>query len=190
MLLEAILSVVLPTLFVMAAAIVLGRRQTVSSGDFDADSVSFVGGVLSALFTVVLAFYIVFAWQLGDDVESAASSESNALIDAFWQADGLAEPERSRLQGLLRDYAVTVADREWALLDEGRVDTQVPRIISALRTGFGDLPTDSGAVQVSRELALRDVRQIDESHRTRVDLTTGGSTFNDVLLAARSSEGR
>lgn len=181
MLFDIVPTVVLPTLFVIVAAIVLGRRRAASaSAEFDSDSVSFAGGVLSALFTVVLAFYIVFAWQSGADIDSSAGAESDALIDAYWQADTGPEPTRTTVQGLLREYAATVADREWALLDAGETDDRIPEIIRKLRAAFTALPATG--VDSAREQGLRDVRQIDESHRARVDLATGDDVFTTVLL--------
>ncbi|MEJ3652896.1 hypothetical protein WEH80_07925 [Actinomycetes bacterium KLBMP 9759] len=144
---------------------------------------SFAGGIVSALFTVVLAFYIVFAWQQGADIESNASAEADAVVDAYWQADAAPEPSRSALQGLLREYAITVADREWQLLRQGEKEDTVADLIRAIRTEFIALPTD-GASGVSREYGLRDVRDIDEAHRSRVDLAAGDNTFNTVLLVA------
>jgi hypothetical protein len=182
---DIIVTVLLPTLFVVVLSIFLGRRRPGSSGDTDADSLSFAGGVISALFTVVLAFYIVFAWQLGADIESASGAEAEALIDAHWQAEVLPAPPRAELQSLLRDYAVAVVDDEWELLSAGETDEQASEIIRELRTGFAAVPVDGGgvAVEVAREQALRDVRQIDESHRARVDLATSSDVFNNVLLA-------
>jgi hypothetical protein len=180
---DILTTIVLPTLFVILAAVVLGRRRAgVGSGEFDSDSVSFAGGVLSALFTVVLAFYIVFAWQTGADIENSAGAESDALIDAYWQADAGPEPTRTAVHGLLREYAATVADREWALLDTGDTDDRIPEIIRELRAAFTALPAGDTGIDLAREQGLRDVRQVDEGHRTRVDLATGDDVFNEVLL--------
>jgi hypothetical protein len=45
------------------------------------------------------------------------------------------------------------------------------------------VPESGGAVDFAREQGLRDVRQIDDNHRARVDLATGDDTFTRVLLA-------
>lgn len=184
MLFDVVTIIVLPTLLVIVAAVVLGRRRRdVATGEFDSDSVSFTGGVLSALYTVVLAFYIVFAWQLGADIESSAGQEADALIDAHWQAEVVPEPARGAIQVLLREYATAVVEREWELHAAGEVDDRVPEIVRALRTEFSALPVADPATDVARELGLRDVREIDEGHRARVDLAVGGDPFTTMLLA-------
>jgi hypothetical protein len=175
--------VVMPTVLALAAASLLGRRRAVAAGDFDADSVSFVGGVLAALFTVVLAFYVVFAWQVGSDIQSSSDTEANALIDAYAQAGAAADPARSSAQGLLRDYASEVAEREWdSLRLHGQADPKLTEVIDQLRALFTALPATDASGQFAREQGLRDVRQIDESHRARVDSATGNQLFNRVLL--------
>jgi len=180
---QIIAVVITPTVLAVVAAVLLGRRRAVIGGEFDADSVSFVGGVLSALFTVVLAFYVVFAWQVGSDISSSSDTEANALIDAYAQAGATAEPTRGTAQGLLRDYAGEVADREWdALRLQGEADPKLTHLIGQLRALFTALPAGDPGSQLAREQSLRDVRQIDESHRARVDSATGNKVFNRVLL--------
>lgn len=182
MVLAIITTVVVPALLITVATVVLGRRRIVAGGEFDSDSVSFIGGVLAALFTVVFAFYIVFAWQTGDDIESNADAEADALIDAFWQANVAPVAHRAELHDLIHVYATQVTESEWGLLDEGKVDPRVPEIIDSLRASFTALPTDDVAVEVAREQGLLDVRQIDENHRARVDDATSSNTLNRVLL--------
>jgi hypothetical protein len=176
------ITVILPAVLVVLVAVLRGRRRTVATGDFDSDSVSFAGGVISALFTVVLAFYVVFAWQLGADIGSDASAEADAVVDAHWQADVLPEPDRSTLQTLLREYASSVAYDEWPALVKGEDDPRPAELIEALRTGFGAVPASGGAADTAREQGIRDVRQIADNHRSRVDSATSSDPFTDALL--------
>lgn len=183
MLLDLTLTVLVPTLLVVLIAILRGRRKAVSSGDFDSDSVSFAGGVISALFTVVLAFYVVFAWQRGADIDNSTTAEAQAVVDAHWQAEALPEPHRTSIQGMLRDYASSVVEEEWPSLVNGQTQSRPAELIQRIRAEFTALPESSGAVVFAREQGLRDVRQIDESRRSRVDLATGDDVFTRVLLA-------
>lgn len=183
MLLDLTLTVLVPTLLVVLIAILRGRRKAVSSGDFDSDSVSFAGGVISALFTVVLAFYVVFAWQRGADIDNSTTAEAQAVVDAHWQAEALPEPHRTSIQGMLRDYASSVVEEEWPSLVNGQAQSRPAELIQRIRAEFAALPESSGAVVFAREQGLRDVRQIDESRRSRVDLATGDDVFTRVLLA-------
>lgn len=183
MFLDILATIVLPTAIAIVVAVFLGRRPTVSTGDFDSDSIVFAGGVLSALFTVMLAFYVVFAWQVSADLESSADSEAAGLVDAYWQAEVIPTANKDRVQDLLRNYATTVSQVEWRGLAAGHVEPAVAEIVRSLRSELAALPADDSAVGQARQYALRDVRQIDEGHRARIDLATGGRAFNGVLLA-------
>jgi hypothetical protein len=169
---------------VAAGTLVLGRRQTAGGGEFDSDSLSFAGGIISALFTVVPAFYIAFAWQTGADVDSNATAEADALIDVHRQADSLPEPTRQRVQDLADAYAARVAGVEWPALGQGETDDGTTRILDDLRAEFTALPVDGGMSEVVRDQGLRDLRQHDEHRRSRVDLATGDDAFTGVLLGA------
>ncbi|GAA4867795.1 hypothetical protein [Saccharopolyspora cebuensis] len=179
----SIVSVGLLALVVAGITLLIARRKAVADGGSDSDSQSFVGGVLNALFTVVLAFYIVFAWQNGDDIESAAKQEANALTDIYWQASVAPAPQAAAIQSLTEQYAERVVDHEWAALDESRTDPEVDRLLNALRGEVLALPADDEAVKSAREQSLQSIRQIDEGHRERVDIATDSKTFNTVLLA-------
>ncbi|GAA2796744.1 hypothetical protein GCM10010470_34820 [Saccharopolyspora taberi] len=176
-----LLLVVLPALLV-AGALLLGRRRKRTSAESDSDSLGFVGGVLNALFTVVLAFYVVFSWQTGDDIEKAATAEANALTDAHWQMSAAPEPAASTIRTLLTQYAARVADHEWPALDAGRADPGTDAILTSLRAEVIGLPADTELQKAAREQATQDVRLIDENHRERVDQATDDQFFTVILL--------
>lgn len=178
------LVLVLLTVAVAGGTLLSARRRTVAAGESDSDSQSFVGGVLNALFTVVLAFYIVFAWQNGDDIDKAAQQEVNALSDAYWQATAAPVAQAESLRSLAQQYARRVADHEWSALDQGRTDAETDRLIAELRTEAIALPADTEVLTSAREQLLADVRQVDEGHRERVDVATDDQSFTIVLLAA------
>ncbi|WP_157357744.1 DUF4239 domain-containing protein [Amycolatopsis nigrescens] len=180
--LEIALTLVIPTLLVVIATILAGRGKVAASGEFDSDSVSFVGGVLNALFTVVLAFFVVFAWQTGDDIESYATTESDALIDSYWQAGIAPEPDGTAIRALLTDYTSRVIDHEWSSLDRGETDPETAPLIGSIRAKVATLPTDTEQVKSAREQLLSNVREIDNSHRQRVDQATGADPFTNILL--------
>ncbi|MFR9728449.1 hypothetical protein ACL03H_04405 [Saccharopolyspora sp. MS10] len=167
---------------VAAGTLLNARRRAVASGDADSESQSFVGGVLNALFTVVLAFYIVFAWQNGEDIDQAAKQEVNALNDAYWQSTAVPAEQGASIRSLAVQYANRVAEHEWPALDRGELDPQTDSLLAGLRAESIALPVDTELLKSAREQVLADVRQLDEAHRERVDVATDDQSFNLVLL--------
>jgi hypothetical protein len=180
--LNILLIVVLPTAVLIAVTLLVGRTRRAASGDFDGDSMSFVGGVVNALFTVVLAFYVVFAWQNGDNVSSQSSAEANALVDTYWQTTVEPAPDATVIRRLVKQYATDVVHREWPLLDSGRADPETAATLTELRHAVLTLPTDSEALNTARQTSLQDVSTITANHRQRVDAATNKDDFTWVLL--------
>lgn len=171
----------------LAAVLVMvldGPRSSTLTKDSESSSLSFIGGILSALFTVVLAFYVVFSWQTRDNVETDSSLEANALIDSFWQADQAPEPVRTELTGLIRAYANQVAGSEWQLMENGMHSAEVSETLAAIRARFTALPVTQDAVGDARRQGLADVQVIENSRRARLGDATGEYGFNLVLLTA------
>ncbi|MFC4857160.1 hypothetical protein [Actinophytocola glycyrrhizae] len=173
---------VLPLAIVIVVTILAGRRARARSEDYDSDSVSFVGGVLNALFTVVLAFFVVFAWQTGADLDGHATTEADAVIDTYWQLAAVPQPDADRIRALLTRYATQVADREWPALTEGRDAPEVTETITELRSAVTALPVDAEIVAEARKQALQNIRTIDENHRARVEMATSDDAFTIALL--------
>ncbi|WP_249124141.1 DUF4239 domain-containing protein [Saccharopolyspora erythraea] len=175
---------VLLPLCVVGFIVLNARRKTAVSGEADSDSQAFVGGVLNALFTVVLAFYIVFAWQNGDDIDKASEQEANALIDTHWQISTAPEPHANTIRSLTAQYAARVADHEWSALDRGETDPETERLLNSLRAEVLALPADDETLKTAREQSMDNLRQIDEGHRQRVNVATDDQNFNIMLLTA------
>jgi hypothetical protein len=173
---------VLPLLLVVVVTVLAGRRTRARSQDYDTDSVSFVGGVLNAMFTVVLAFFVVFAWQNGADLDSHATAESDAVLDTYWQMAVVPQPAADNVRNLLNQYATQVADSEWPALTDGRDEPEVADTIVALRGAVTALPIDAEVVAEARKQALQNLRAIDENHRARVDMATSTDAFTIALL--------
>jgi hypothetical protein len=173
---------VLPLLLVVAVTVLAGRRARARSEDYDGDSVAFVGGVLSAMFTVVLAFFVVFAWQNGADLDGHATTESDAVLDTYWQMAVVPQPDADTVRDLLNQYATQVADSEWPALTDGRDEPAVTGTIAALRDAVTALPVDAAVVAEARKQALQNVRAIDENHRARVATATSTDAFTIALL--------
>lgn len=85
-----------------------------------------VGGVIMAvsgtLYAVVLGFLTVVVWEHYLEARQLVVMESDADIDVWHTAAGLAPDVRTRVRADMIRYAHIMTDREWPLMRQGRSD--------------------------------------------------------------------
>lgn len=169
-------------LVVAVSTILAGRLKRAREGEYNAEALGFVGGVMNALFIVVLAFYTVISWTEADGVEQQTAAETGNLIEIYWQVANVPPAERDQIRALVREYTSEVADREWRLMDQRKSDPKAEDLLVALRTEITRLPIDNQQVAAARGDMLQSVRAIADERRARIDQATGGSNLLDILL--------
>lgn len=169
-------------LVVAVSTILAGRMKRAREGEYNAEALGFVGGVLNALFIVVLAFYTVITWTEADSVEQQTAAESSNLIEIYWQVASVPPAERDQIRALVREYTSEVADREWKLMDKRKSDPKAEDLLVALRTEIGRLPVDNEQVAAARDESLQAIRTVADERRARIERATGSSNMLDLLL--------
>ncbi|MBS1997966.1 MAG: DUF4239 domain-containing protein [Cyanobacteria bacterium SZAS LIN-2] len=74
--------------------------------------------VIGTLFAVLLGFLVAGAMQRFDEARINVQEEAGALADVFRGAAGFPEPLRGELQTYCINYADTVINKEWKLMEE------------------------------------------------------------------------
>ncbi|WP_173125836.1 bestrophin-like domain [Kibdelosporangium persicum] len=161
---------------------VAGRRKRAKEGTYNGEALGFVGGVLNALFIVVLAFYTVITWTEADTTEQHAEAEAASLVEIYWQVAKSPQPERDQVRALVKEYTTEVVDREWAMLDERKADEKADDLLVALRAEIGNLPSESDTDLAVRDQALQNVRTAADQRRARIEQATGSSALLTLLL--------
>jgi hypothetical protein len=167
-------------LLTAAASILAGRRRRARDGEYNAEALGFVGGVLNALFIVVLAFYTVITWTAADTTTQQSQSEAADLVDIYWQTANAPQPNQVR--ALLTEYTGEVANSEWPLMDKGKPDPKADDLLVALRSEILRLPADNDQQAGARDKALDDIRNVTDIHRARISQATGDNSLLRLLL--------
>jgi hypothetical protein len=162
--------------------ILAGRRRRAREGTYNSEALGFVGGVLNALFIVVLAFYTVITWTAADSTEQHTESEASDLVEIYWQVVTAPEQSRTQVRALVTEYTKEVTDVEWPMLDRGEPDTKADDLLIALRSEITRLPTDSDENMSLRDSALDNVRNVADERRARVSEATSDSSLLTLLL--------
>lgn len=169
----------------VASAVVMvmvGRRKRAREGTYNAEALSFVGGVLNALFIVVLAFYTVITWTEADASERHAEAEASSLVEIYWQVASSPRPERDQIRALVKEYTSEVADREWVMLHDKKADQKADDVLVALRAEISRLPAETDRELATKDQVLQNARAVADERRSRIEQATGDSSLLTILL--------
>ena len=167
----------------VVACLLLGRsRAHEQSDDRDADSRGFLGAVISGLFIVALAFYVVIVWEANGAAEDNAAREAAAVADAYWQTAVMPQPQRDHIRALLAEYPKLVADKEWARLAAGESDERTTSTLNSLHSEVLSLPATPDQVKSARERSLERLREITDLRRDRLDQAGGLDNTGKLTL--------
>ncbi|GLZ76072.1 hypothetical protein Afil01_08790 [Actinorhabdospora filicis] len=69
--------------------------------------------IVSVLYAIVLAFVLIAVWEQMSEAQRTTYNESAALVEVYWDAQGLPDAQRVAIQDLCADYANEVINTEW-----------------------------------------------------------------------------
>lgn len=167
----------------VVACLLFGRsRAHEQSDDRDADSRGFLGAVISGLFIVALAFYVVIVWEENGAAGDNAAREAAAVADTYWQTAVMPQPQRDHIRALLVEYPKLVADKEWARLAVGESDERTTSTLNSLHSEILSLPATPDQVKSARERSLERLREITDLRRDRLDQAGGLDNTGKLTL--------
>lgn len=108
------------TALVILAMVLVRGRLDIDEVREHHDVAGFVYAVVGVIYGVLLAFVVVAVWDEFKAADGHVRQEAASIGELVRLAQGLPEPGRSDMRGLLITYARTVVDKEWASLAEGK----------------------------------------------------------------------
>jgi hypothetical protein len=120
---------------VVITAALLFRRAERGAEDRGPDgaTATHAGAMLSALFLLVFAIAIVVPWTTNDAARQNTYTESQAVVDAYWDASALPAPFGGQAQADLRGYVQYLTGTEWRLMAAGHLGDEGWRRLDVLR---------------------------------------------------------
>jgi len=180
-------STLLVTLVLGLWGVTLVRHKGWMLNDEDTGTAAFTHAFIGVLYAVALGLMVVGVQGAYSHVESVVMREANLAGDLYRDAEGLADPVRSHVQSLTRQYIDSVIDVEWAKVSRGERSEETWYIIDELlRTIVTYKPVDDAELVVFAEV-LAGVNEILDQRRERLHLGNVGVgfvTWTVVLLGA------
>jgi hypothetical protein len=137
-------------------------------------------GILGTTYAVVLGFMLYTVWTAFLSAEINADSEANAVINVYYLANGVPDPQRTELKEAARLYADTVVQQDWPAMNQSlnaslksrEVGAKMWQILTSIENG-------SATQQIAEDHALSQLSAISEHRNIRQ--TQSSSTIPVVL---------
>lgn len=106
---------------------------------------------LATLYGIFVAFMIFTVWTKYNAAQEAVADEANQIANIYRLAGGLDDPLKTRLQGLVIDYAHSVVNHEWNRMEDGKLSPHTQKRVGVLWKQFNLMGSD-----VVKDPVLRD----------------------------------
>jgi hypothetical protein len=143
------------------------------------DQAAYFGTQIWLAYTLILSLTAVGAWSEYQGASEKVSREVASLEVLQRGALLYPEPMRSQLDELVRDYARSVADREWPEQRAGKHPSSSKERFASIVRLLGDYEPGSLSDQLMHAETLRQLTTASEARRIRVHAT--GSSLPGVV---------
>ena len=160
----------------VAGAVAFRRsmHRSVSQVHLHNDLVGFFLATLGVFYGLLMGLVAVAAWEMHEDANTLVAREATAVAALYRDVSVYPEPDRSQLQGLLKEYVRFVIEEAWPIQRHGTVsDGGYPRI-SALEQGLVRVePVTPGQIIIHQE-AMRQFNVFIEARQQRLEAVKSG----------------
>jgi hypothetical protein len=125
-------------------------------------------GVLGTTYAVILGFMLFAVWTALREADLNADLEANAVLDMYRLAQGLPEPQRTRLQTLARSYVDAVITEDWPQMARGEVPERTRAISAELWDTVMSVREGSATEITAQEQVQVQLSSVDQHRLTRV----------------------
>ncbi len=129
-------------------------------------------GILGTTYAVILGFMLFAVWESLGEAALNVDAEANAAVDLYRLAQGLPEPQRTRLERLAREYVDMVIAREFPAMARGEVpppNVAIDRDMwEVVMTVVPASPTEVNA----QEHAILELQTLEQRRLTRIRQST------------------
>ena len=166
--LYVILTVLVPVLVAVAGLVLVQRLVPPERREEQNDVAGFIYSVLGVAYAVLLAFVVIAVWQAYEAAQADVESEAHELAGVYFLASRMPEPDRSRIQDLVRMYARVVVEEEWPMMERGQTSPRADSLLRQLRSELLEFDPHTKGEQVVYESGLSQLHDAVDARRARL----------------------
>ena len=127
-----------------------------------------------ACYSILMGLTAVTTWNNFKDVQATVAREAYAASEMYRTCAAYEEPERTRLQGLLRTYVRVVIHEEWPAQQDGDLVDGATGVLARLQAEHHQVHIVTRAEAYAHDVAKEKLGEIAENRRLRRIAITGG----------------
>jgi hypothetical protein len=138
------------------------------------DAVSGTVQSIGVFYAITVGLIAAGVWNTYSSTDDLVSKEAAAIGSIYRDVSGYAEPPRTELQTMLREYTVAIIEKDWTAHKQGQISDEGTRILDRFQaTLLAYEPASEGQKALHAE-TLRAFNNLIEYRRLRLDQVAGG----------------
>jgi hypothetical protein len=138
------------------------------------DAVSGTVQSIGVFYAVTVGLIAAGVWNTYSNTQDLVSKEAAAIGSIYRDVSGYAEPPRTELQAMLREYTVQIIEKAWPAHKQGQISDEGTRILDRFQaTLFAYEPASEGQKALHAE-TLGAFNNLGEARRLRLNQVAGG----------------
>ena len=158
----------MPVLVAVAGLVLVQRLVPPERREGQNNVAGFIYAVLGVAYAVLLAFVVIAVWQDYETAQTNVESEAHELDGIYFLASQLHEPERKRIQELVRTYARVVVEEEWPMMERGQTSPRADYLLRQLTMNLLEFDPRTEGGQVLYESGLGQLHDAADARRSRL----------------------
>ncbi len=151
------------------------------------DVVSYFFAGIGVFYGLALGLIAVATWENYTDIDGVVGTEAAAVASFYRDLDGYSQPLRGRLEGMMRDYASVVIDKEWPAHKKGIPLEDGDAILDRLEDEVMNFEPTREREKILQAEVLRSLDTVQEQRRLRLQAVPTGlpaALWSVVILGA------
>lgn len=154
------------------AGLMLVRRKVLPRLDIHNEDGEFTGAMMQSVmmfYGLAVALIAVSVWQTYSDTQKVIAAEASTIAVLYRNVDSYPQPQRERMQGMLRDYTRFVIDEAWPKQRQGLISHGGVSHMGRLQAELAAFEPADEAQKLEHAAALTEFNRLLEARRLRLD---------------------
>jgi hypothetical protein len=138
------------------------------------DLVSYFFAGIGVFYGLALGLIAVATWENYTDIDTVVGTEAAAVASFYRDLDGYPQPLRGRLEGMMRDYAKVVIEKEWPAHKKGIALEEGDALLDELEDEVMNYEPTKEREKILQAEVLRSLDTVQEQRRLRLQSVPTG----------------